>query len=479
MALAFVQNAIARDHHQRVRHGQLHDVFRDRVDGHEAALLAVFGEALRSQALAGGGPLQVAEADPALPLLPALVEDRRPQVGHARGVRVGLGRDIEPARACPLDHRQAQRSLAQSHAGDVDHVYAGAGGRGVGDHFLQGVDHAGLQRAAVAHMDVERNLALRRQPEQLQHLGARFVRQVGDAKSDPERAFVQPAANPRQHVGELFRRSGALHRFIARQQLAGVMPHRDARRQLAAGGAEVDQRPAFALCVPRGDGVGAHLHFKRRRHAVARLETIVFGRLPVRMQIDESRRDDQSRGVDRRPAPERRRGNGGDLPAANTNVPHRVEIARRVQHTPVGDHQVVRLPIHRKCHQYKDCSASHHRNCIPHCGACGICRADPWSARDAPVPLPGRSCQRAATVRERYPHTTCRNAPLRSMPLSFPIIGNAAEFVGRTPGPRGTPSSRSSPAESSPCSRRGPTRASAADGGVRPTINADVRRWEN
>src|SRR6516162_870450 len=34
------------------------------------------------------------------------------------------------------------------------------------------------------------------------------------------------------------------------------------------------------------------------------------------------------------------------------------------------------------------------------------------------------------------------------MPLTFPNIGNAAEFVGRTPGPRGTPSSRSTPTDS-------------------------------
>src|SRR5438309_2719956 len=47
------------------------------------------------------------------------------------------------------------------------------------------------------------------------------------------------------------------------------------------------------------------------------------------------------------------------------------------------------------------------------------------------------------------------------MPHTLPIIGVTAEFVGRTPGPRGTPSSRSSPAESRPCTRRGPTKASA------------------
>src|SRR5437016_1788043 len=50
---------------------------------------------------------------------------------------------------------------------------------------------------------------------------------------------------------------------------------------------------------------------------------------------------------------------------------------------------------------------------------------------------------------------------------------------GRPPGLRGTPSSRSPPVESRPCTRRWPTRASAADEGVRPTIYSDVRVWEN
>ena len=70
-----------------------------------------------------------------------------------------------------------------------------------------------------------------------------------------------------------------------------------------------------------------------------------------------------------------------------------------------------------------------------------------------------------------------RAATVRVMPHSFPNIGNAAEFVGQTPW-----SARDAlrpPAESRPCTRRWPTRVSAADEGVRPTIYADVRLWEN
>src|SRR5207245_6605317 len=63
--------------------------------------------------------------------------------------------------------------------------------------------------------------------------------------------------------------------------------------------------------------------------------------------------------------------------------------------------------------------------------------------------------------------------------IVFPTSGMLQNLWGRPPGLRGTPSSRSPPAESRPCTRRWPTRASAADEGVRPTIYADVRLWEN
>src|SRR5450432_2046744 len=59
------------------------------------------------------------------------------------------------------------------------------------------------------------------------------------------------------------------------------------------------------------------------------------------------------------------------------------------------------------------------------------------------------------------------------MSLGFPKIANPAQIVGRTPGPRGSPWTRFSPTESASSAQGKPTRASAADQGVRPTINAD------
>src|SRR5476649_1831388 len=60
------------------------------------------------------------------------------------------------------------------------------------------------------------------------------------------------------------------------------------------------------------------------------------------------------------------------------------------------------------------------------------------------------------------------------MSLGFVKIANPAQIVGRTPpGPRGSPWTRFSSTESASSALDKPTRASAADQGVRPTINAD------
>ena len=170
---------------------------------------------------------------------------------------------------------------------------------GVGDRLLKRVDHSGVDRPAVAHVNEERNLARGGQAEQAEDFGARFVRQVGDAQSDAGRAFVEAAAHAVQDLAEFLRRGGALHRAVARQQRAAIVHHRDARGNIAAGGAEVDQRASLALRVPGRYGVDAHLEFQRRGDAVARLETVVLRRLPVRMQVDKSGRHHQALGVDR------------------------------------------------------------------------------------------------------------------------------------------------------------------------------------
>jgi hypothetical protein len=66
------------------------------------------------------------------------------------------------------------------------------------------------------------------------------------------------------------------------------------------------------------------------------------------------------------------------------------------------------------------------------------------------------------------------------MPHSFSDIGDAQEFVGQTPRSARVPWTRSLILRIRAFDKGdGPTRASAAVQGDRPTINAGVRPWEN
>ncbi len=163
MSLALLQDSIARNHGQRISNRLTDYFFRDRVDSYHAALLAIACEGFGGEPLAGERPLQVAEADAALFRLPAFVEDRRAEVGHARGVRIHLRGDVEAAGPRAFDHLQTQSCFAQAHAGDVNYVQRRAGDRGVGEDFLHRIDDARLDGAAVADVDVDRSrLAARR-----------------------------------------------------------------------------------------------------------------------------------------------------------------------------------------------------------------------------------------------------------------------------------------------------------------------------
>ena len=211
-------------------------------------------------------------------------------------------------------------------------------------------------------MHEERDLARGGQPEQAEDFGARFMRQVGDAESDAGSAFVEAAAHAVQDLAEFLRRGGALHRAVAGQQRTAIVHHRDARGNIAAGSAEVDQRAPLALRVPTRDGVDADLEFERRRDAVARLETVVLRRLSVRMQVDKSGGNHQALGIDGVACRERRRRDGRDLAAADPDVAHRVEIAGRIQHAPVGDDDIVSLREKRNSEEYE--GETHHAEIV-------------------------------------------------------------------------------------------------------------------
>ena len=63
--------------------------------------------------------------------------------------------------------------------------------------------------------------------------------------------------------------------------------------------AVVDERPAGTVAIPLIDVHGAALGVDHRGHAVHRAKAVVEAVVAVRVNLDEPRRDDKARGVDR------------------------------------------------------------------------------------------------------------------------------------------------------------------------------------
>ena len=122
-----------------------------------------------------------------------------------------------------------------------------------------------------------------------------------------------PAARPRSRRAIIASISGAgrlskrpvrtrIGRGLARR--VDLLPrsllvhHRNARVDVSDRRAVVEQRAALARRIPVVDRHGAALELERRRHAVPRLVAIALHRLPVRVRIDEARRDDEAADVE-------------------------------------------------------------------------------------------------------------------------------------------------------------------------------------
>src|ERR1041384_4154461 len=99
MTFASFENAVARDHRQRITQRVEHDLFSHRKDCDHAAGLTILLKRLFRESFAGRRPLQVFVVDTEN-FLPAFVEDRRLDVSHARDIRIAFGGDVEPAYAC-------------------------------------------------------------------------------------------------------------------------------------------------------------------------------------------------------------------------------------------------------------------------------------------------------------------------------------------------------------------------------------------
>src|ERR1043166_6283120 len=140
--------------------------------------------------------------------------------------------------------------------------------------------------------------ALSRHREEIKHLGSCRRRHVVDPEADAECAFIQSLLDKILNLADLFGCSYAVSRVVTWKEGTSIFHDSHLRRDMADCSAEVDQRFAFALCVPRGYRRYVYFHFQRRCHTVARFVTIVLVILPVRMQINETRSNDKTLRID-------------------------------------------------------------------------------------------------------------------------------------------------------------------------------------
>jgi hypothetical protein len=99
---------------------------------------------------------------------------------------------------------------------------------------------------------------------------------------------------------------------VERQEGAAVLHHGHARLDVPRRRAVVDERLPLARGVERRHVGRADFEFERRRDAIERVEAVVLVVLPMHMQVDEARRDDQPLGVDHLLPLQRTFGDRGD-----------------------------------------------------------------------------------------------------------------------------------------------------------------------
>src|SRR5437016_3396626 len=90
-------------------------------------------------------------------------------------------------------------------------------------------------------------------------------------------------------------------------------------------GAVMDQRVTFLVFQEPGDVGHSNFHFQRRGYAVKRLDALAFHVLAVLVQIDESRCDDKSAGVNDVPSAHCFGRDTDNLSVAYADVAHSIE----------------------------------------------------------------------------------------------------------------------------------------------------------
>ena len=218
---------------------------------HEAGLVQPF---------AGGDPFDVAKIG-AQALAPARVEDGRANVRRRGGVRIDLGRHVDPRRRGVGDHVDDHGHLPEARRADVDDVNRAAGARGVGDHLLDRGDRAlRLLHPRVADMGEDGHAGFRGGLEHAKDLGARGAGLVLQRQTDSESAVGEPLPQRFLDGFDLF---GT--RLLVSRGLLVFAECQHPRRPVRRCGAEVDSPGTLALRVPLVDRERSPFEFEGRR----------------------------------------------------------------------------------------------------------------------------------------------------------------------------------------------------------------------
>ena len=195
---------------------------------------------------------------------------------------------------------------------------------------------------AAADVHVGRRPVPAGNPEHLNQLRPRRRGRIRETEADGDGPFLQSLLDAAGNLRELGLGRRPRHGRTGRHELARVAHDCHADRRVAGADAVVDEGSVPAIGIPGVDVRSADLEFERGGHAVHHLEGVVHlvDRYPaVLMEVDEAGRDDEAGGVNRRRSLERVGGHGLDPPAANADLPDRIEPRLRIDHPAVGDHE--------------------------------------------------------------------------------------------------------------------------------------------
>ena len=110
---------------------------------------------------------------------------------------------------------------------------------------------------------------------------------------------------------------------------------------VANGRAVIEYRSAFAFGVKARDILNAEFEFERARNSIMDLGTVVFGAMPVPVQVNEARGDDMPAGLDHLRPGDLIFAENGDFPVLDSHMAHGIQTGFGVHHAAVRDDDVV------------------------------------------------------------------------------------------------------------------------------------------